>query len=106
MPLKKIRDIMFHSSVRFVILLILAIVIIPVYALLAFLLAPNWWISLLIFISILPSGLFAWNYWVTLERLKESIRIRRYIKTDNKKFLQLKEIHKNLSDNLKKFVVK
>ncbi|MBA4323214.1 MAG: hypothetical protein C0408_10395, partial [Odoribacter sp.] len=49
--LRKVSDIQFHSSLRYSISLLLAMVLMPVYLILAFSIVSPWWLAALIFIS-------------------------------------------------------
>jgi len=102
LPLSKIKDIMFHSTVRFVLSLALAIVLIPLYAILSFILIPVWWISLLTFLSIIPAGLFAWNYFLTWQKIREGLRVRRYYIRKNPEFRVLLGTYRELMSDLNK----
>ncbi len=90
-PLKKIADRQFHSSVRFVVSLLLTFVFIPLYAVIAFLLLKPWWIALAVVISIPFSGLLAWNWSLIFWRVVEGFRIRWFMITKNSIFKELKE---------------
>jgi len=102
LPLPKIKDVMFHSTVRFVISLALAILLIPIYAILSFVLIPVWWISLLTFLSIIPAGIFAWNYFLTWQGIREGLRVRRYYRRKNPEFRALQDTYKELMSDLNK----
>jgi 1-acyl-sn-glycerol-3-phosphate acyltransferase len=95
-PIKKIADIQFHSSIKYSISLALAIVLMPVYLILCFALISPWWLAIIIFISIPVSGLFAWSYYLLFRRIRGGIRIRRMIRKKNEDFLLLKRNHEEL----------
>lgn len=95
-PLKKVRDIQFHSSLRYTISLMLAIVLMPAYLILSFALVSPWWFAILIFISIPLTGLFSWSYYLLLRRISGGLRIRHMIRQKNEDFLLLKKNHDEL----------
>jgi 1-acyl-sn-glycerol-3-phosphate acyltransferase len=90
LPLKSIKDIMFHGSVRYVLSLVLGLIFLPVYAVITFIFIPMWWLALITVILIIPSGIFAWNYTLMWEKLLERIRVRKYINRKNIDYTQLK----------------
>lgn len=94
--LKKVPDIQFHSSLRYTISLMLAIVLLPVYLILSFALVSPWWLAILIFISIPLAGLFSWNYYLLLRRIKGGLRIRHMMRKKNEDFILLKNNHAEL----------
>lgn len=102
LPLKNVKDIMFHGSIRYVISLVLALIFLPVYALIAFLLIPHWWLALIVLLLIIPAGIFAWNYVLMWNKLREGIRVRKYENRNNKKYRQLKEEYSHLLDDISK----
>ena len=93
---RKILDIQFHATMRYGISLTLAIIFLPVYLLLSFIIFPNWWVAIPIFLSLPLSGLFAWNYFLQFKRIRGGFRIRKYIKHNNPEYSLLKENHKEL----------
>jgi 1-acyl-sn-glycerol-3-phosphate acyltransferase len=94
--IKKVIDIQFHSSIRYAISLVLAIVLLPLYLILSFVLISPWWLSILIFISIPLSGLFAWSYYLLSRRIRGGLRIRSMIRRNDEDFLLLKKNHDEL----------
>lgn len=86
----KIKDPQFHSSIRFGLSFALATVFLPVYLILSFVLFSPWWVSLLIFISLPLSGLFAWNYYLLYQRIRGGFRINRLISAKDRKFIELR----------------
>lgn len=98
LPLKRIADRQFHSSVRFVVSLLLTFVFMPLYTLIAFLLLKPWWLALAIVISIPFSGLLAWNWSLLYGRIAEGFRIRGFISTGNTVFKELKGDYDSLMD--------
>jgi len=95
-PLKKVQDIQFHSSLRYTISLMLAIVLMPVYLILSFAIVSPWWFAILIFISIPLTGLFSWSYYLLLRRISGGLRIRHMIRKKNEDFFLLKRNHDEL----------
>ena len=102
LPLRSVKDEAFHSSVRFVISLLLGLIFLPVYAILAFIFMPTWWMALLLFLLIPPSGIFAWNYVLIWQKLRERVRVRKYINRGNPEYRILKTIYKELRQELEK----
>jgi 1-acyl-sn-glycerol-3-phosphate acyltransferase/uncharacterized membrane protein len=94
--IRKVSDIQFHSSLRYSISLLLAIVLLPVYLILCFALISPWWLAIIIFISIPSTGLFAWNYYRLFRRIKGGFRIRQMIRKKNEEFLLLQKNHDEL----------
>jgi 1-acyl-sn-glycerol-3-phosphate acyltransferase len=95
-PLKKVRDIQFHSSLKYSISLILAIVLLPVYLLVSMLVVSPWWLGLIVFVSIPLSGLFAWNYYLLFRRILGGLRIRNLIRKNDEDCLLLVKNHQEL----------
>jgi 1-acyl-sn-glycerol-3-phosphate acyltransferase len=95
-PLKKVRDIQFHSSLRYTISLMLAIILMPVYLILSFAIVSPWWFAILVFISIPLTGLFSWSYYLLLRRISGGLRIRHMIRKKNEDFFLLKRNHDEL----------
>jgi len=102
LPLKSIKDRMFHGSIRYVISLVLGLIFLPVYAIIAFILVPVWWIALIIVLLIIPSGIFAWNYTLMWEKLLERIRVRKYINRKNPEYSVLRDEYAALLDDIRK----
>jgi hypothetical protein len=94
--IKKVIDIQFHSSIRYAISLVLAIVLLPVYLILSFVLITPWWLAILIFISIPVAGLFSWSYYLLLRRIIGGLRIRNMMRKGNEEYLLLKKNHDEL----------
>jgi hypothetical protein len=95
-PIKKIADIQFHSSIKYSISLILAIVLLPIYLILSFAIVSPWWLAVLVFISIPLAGLFSWSYYLLSRRIRGGLRIRHMIRKKNEEFLLLKRNHDEL----------
>ena len=102
LPLRNVKDLAFHSSVRFIISLLLGLVFLPVYAILAFIFMPTWWMALILFLLIPPSGIFAWNYILIWQKLRERVRVRKYINRGNPEYRILKTIYVELKQDLEK----
>jgi 1-acyl-sn-glycerol-3-phosphate acyltransferase len=96
LQIPKIRDPQFHSSIRYGISLLLALVLLPVFFILSVILFSSWWLGLLMFLSLPLSGLFAWNYYLQFRRILGGFRIRSYIKHNNKEFELLRKNHNEL----------
>lgn len=100
-PLKKIADQQFHSSVRYVVSLLLAFVFMPVYGILSFTLLKPWWLALIVFVSIPVSGLIAWNWTLLFRRVVEGFRIRRFVGSKNTTFYELRQDYTELMKMIK-----
>jgi 1-acyl-sn-glycerol-3-phosphate acyltransferase len=98
LQLSKILDPQFHSSVRYGLSLILALVFVPLYFIISMIIFTPWWLGMLVFISLPVSGLFAWNYSLQFRRIIGGFRIRKLIKEKKKEFDLLKRNHKELVD--------
>lgn len=94
--IRKMKDIQFHSSVRYGVSLAIAIIFIPVFLILSFVIFSPWWLSLLIFLSLPTTGLFAWNYILFFRRIKGGFRIRNYKRTKREEYFELKNKHDEL----------
>ncbi len=100
LPLKNIKDIMFHGSVRYVISLVLGIIFLPIYAIIAFVFIPVWWIATIAVILIIPAGIFAWNYSLIWQKLIERIRVRKYANRKNPEYMLLRKEYSCLLDEI------
>jgi 1-acyl-sn-glycerol-3-phosphate acyltransferase len=96
LQIRKIRDPQFHSSIRFALSLILAIIFLPVYLFLSLIIFSSWGEGLIIFLTLPLSGLFAWNYYLQFRRIIGGFRIRNLIKTNDKDFNLLRKNHSEL----------
>ncbi|HVN58568.1 MAG TPA: 1-acyl-sn-glycerol-3-phosphate acyltransferase [Bacteroidales bacterium] len=96
LSLKNIRDVQFHSSIRYTISLFLAFVLMPMYLILSFVIFSPWWLALAIFISIPFAGLYAWNYHLLYNRITGGFRIRKYIRKGNKEYEELRSSYDEL----------
>jgi len=93
LQIRKIRDPQFHSSVRYGLSLILAIIFLPVFLILSLIIFSSWGIGILIFLTLPLSGLFAWNYYLQFRRIIGGFRIRNYIIHKDKEFDLLRLNH-------------
>jgi len=96
LQIRKIRDPQFHSSVRYGLSLILAIIFLPVFLILSLIIFSSWGIGILIFLTLPLSGLFAWNYYLQFRRIIGGFRIRNYIIHKDKEFDLLRLNHNEL----------
>lgn len=96
LQIPKIRDPQFHSSIRYGLSLILAILFLPVYLFLSIFIFSSWWLGLAIFLSLPLSGLFAWNYFIQFRRIKGGFRVRNFVKQRNSEFALLRMSHTEL----------
>ena len=96
LQIPKIRDIQFHSSIRYGISLCLALVFLPVFLIVCLIIFSPWWLALLIFVSLPLSGLFAVNYSLEFRRIIGGFRIRKYLKNNNTEYITLKKDHDEL----------
>ncbi len=92
---RKIRDLQFHATMRYGISFVLALILLPIFLFLIYLIFQNWIIAVLVFLSLPISGLFAWNYIQFFRRLRARFRIRKYKAGENENFSSLQ---KNYSD--------
>jgi 1-acyl-sn-glycerol-3-phosphate acyltransferase len=102
MSIRKVKDIQFHSSLRYAISLMLAIVLLPIYLILSFVFVSPWWLAIVIFLSIPLAGLFSWNYYLLFRRIIGGLRIRKMIRNKNEDFLLLKNNHTELVNLISK----
>lgn len=96
LQISKIKDPQFHSSVRYGLSLGLAIIFLPVYLIVCLLVFSQWWVALLVFLSLPLSGLFAWNYYLVYKRLKERFRIRTLSLQKDSKYMELRKRYNDL----------
>lgn len=96
LQIPKIRDMQFHSSIRYGISLCLALVFLPVFLIVCLIVFSPWWLALLIFVSLPLSGLFAVNYSLEFRRIIGGFRIRKYLKNNNTEYMALKKDHDEL----------
>jgi len=96
LQIRKIKDLQFHSSIRFGISLALAFIFLPVYLIISLLFFSPLWLSLVIFMTIPLAGIFAWNYNIVFRRIIGGFRVRKYIKNKNADYASLKKNHDEL----------
>ncbi|MEI6049700.1 MAG: 1-acyl-sn-glycerol-3-phosphate acyltransferase [Bacteroidota bacterium] len=96
LQIPKIRDPQFHSSIRYGISLVLALVLLPVFLILSLIIFSSWWLGFVIFLTLPLSGLFAWNYYLQYRRIIGGFRVRNYIKNKDKEFDLLSRNHNEL----------
>ena len=96
LQIRKIKDLQFHSSIRFVISLALAFIFLPVYLILSLLIFSPWWLAIIIFSTILLAGIFAWNFNILFRRIIGGFRVRKYLSNSNKDYAALKKNHDEL----------
>ena len=92
----KIKDIQFHGTFMYGISIALALVILPLYLVLSFIIFSPWWLAILVFLTFPFSGLFAWNYAILFRRIIGGFRIRDFIRNKNGDYLNLKKNHNEL----------
>jgi len=90
LKVRKIKDIQFQSSVRYGLSLVLSFIFIPFFLVLSFLIFSPWWLSVLVFLTLPIAGLFAWNYPFLYRRVLGGFRTRKFIRSNNKEYLNLK----------------
>jgi 1-acyl-sn-glycerol-3-phosphate acyltransferase len=90
LSIKNIRDVQFHSSIKYAISLFVALVLMPIYLILSFVLFSPWWLAASIFISVPFAGLFAWSYHLLYRRITGGLRIRSYIRKGNGEYAELR----------------
>lgn len=96
LQIRKIKDIQFHGSIKYGMSLALALILTPIFLLLSFIIFSPWWLSILIFMTLPLSGLFAWNYYLFFRRIKGGFRIRKYVSEKNDIYRTLKEKYTEL----------
>jgi len=94
--IRKIKDLQFHSSIRFGLSIALAFVFLPVYLIISLLIFSPWWIAFIIFLTIPVAGIFAWNYNILFRRIIGGFRFRKYIKDKNHDYLELRKNYDEL----------
>jgi 1-acyl-sn-glycerol-3-phosphate acyltransferase len=96
LQIRKIRDVQFHSSIRYGLSLVLAFFFLPLYLILSLIICSSWWVGILIFFTLPLSGLFAWNYNLQYRRIMGGFRIRKLIKEKSSVFDNVKKDHTEL----------
>jgi 1-acyl-sn-glycerol-3-phosphate acyltransferase len=90
LSLKNIRDVQFHSSIRYTISLFMALVLMPIYLILSFVFFSPWWLAIAVFVSVPFAGLFAWSYHLLFRRISGGLRIRNYVRSKNREYSELR----------------
>ena len=96
LQIRKIKDLQFHSTMRFGISLALAFVFLPVYLILCLALISPWWLAFLIFLTIPAAGIFAWNFNILVRRIMGGFRLRKYKKLKNPGYAALRKNYDEL----------
>jgi len=96
LQIRKIRDPQFHSSIKYAISLILALIFLPLYLIISLILFSSWWIGIAVFLTLPLSGLFAWNYYIQFRRIIGGFRVRNLIRNKNSEFDLLRKSHSEL----------
>jgi 1-acyl-sn-glycerol-3-phosphate acyltransferase len=96
LQIRKVRDIQFHSSVKYGLSLILALVFLPVYLIISFIIFSPWWLAVLIYVTLPLTGLFAWYYYLEFRRITGGFRIKKYQWNNNREYALLKKNHDEL----------
>ena len=96
LQIRKIKDLQFHSSVKYGISLALAFVFLPLYLILSLILVSPWWLGILIFLSLPLSGLFAWDYSLLFKRIKGGFKLRKLILNGDEEFEILRNNHQEM----------
>ena len=96
LKIRKMKDIQFHSSVRYGISLVIALIFLPVILILLLALVSPLWLAILVFLSLPLAGLFAWNYILVLRRIIGGFRIWKYKREKRKEYFDLKKNHEEL----------
>jgi len=96
LQIRKIKDLQFHSSIRFGLSLVLAFIFMPVYLIIALLIFSPWWLAVIIFLTIPVAGIFAWNYNILFRRIIGGFRLREYVKEKNPDYLVLRNNYDEL----------
>lgn len=94
--LKRIKDKQFYSTVIYTVSLFLAILFLPVYLILLLIIVSPWWLSVLAFMTIPLTGIYAWNYRILVSRIKGLLKIKKFDKSKRTDYLQLKKDYDNL----------
>ncbi len=95
--IRKIKDLQFHSTMRFGISFVLALVLFPVYLIVCLLLFSPWWFAMILFLGIPLAGLFAWNYNLLFRRILGGLRIIRLKMQNRNDYRRLKENYDDLT---------
>jgi 1-acyl-sn-glycerol-3-phosphate acyltransferase len=84
------KDHHFHSSIKYTVSLLLAMLFLPVFLIFSLIFVKPVWMSLLVFLTVPLSGLFAWSYWMLFKRIAGGFRIRSLIRSGNNSFIDLR----------------
>lgn len=90
LEIRKIKDLQFHSSIRFGLSLALAFIFMPVYLIICLIIFSPWWLALIIFMTIPVAGIFAWNYNLLFRRIIGGFRLKHYIGNKDPDYLALR----------------
>jgi len=96
LKIRNMKDTQFHSSIRYGISLVIALVFLPVILILLLVIISPWWLAILIFLSLPLAGLFAWNYILLFRRIIGGFRIWNYKRKKEKEYYDLKKNHEEL----------
>lgn len=96
LQIRMVKDVHFHSSIKFGMSLALALIFSPIFLALSFIIFSPWWLSLIIFMTLPLSGLFAWYYYLFYRRITGGFRIRKYMRNKNNDYKILKEKNSEL----------
>lgn len=96
LKIRKIKDIQFHSSLRFGFSFVLAFIFMPLYLIISLLIFSPWWLAVIIFLTIPVAGIFAWNYNILFRRITGGFRVRKYIREQNSEYLALRKNYNDL----------
>lgn len=93
---RKIQDIQFHGSFRYVLSLALAFVFLPIYLIISLIIFKPLWLGLAIFTTIPLAGIFSWNYNILYRRIIGGFRVRNYLNSGNENYSRLKNSYDEL----------
>ncbi len=96
LQIRKVKDIQFHASVKYGLSLMLALVFLPLYLIIAFLIFSPWWLAVLIYVTLPLTGLYAWYYLLEFRRITGGFRIKKYKWNNNMEYALLKKNYDEL----------
>ncbi len=96
--LKKVKDLQFHTSIKFFISIILSLIIYPIHSLVLLLITGEWTWSLIYLISLPLTALFANKYRYSWIEFKNNIKLWAF--SNSKEFKAYKELKKELDKEL------
>ncbi len=99
---KKLKDVMFASSLQYGLSLLISFILMPIYGVLAFILIKPWWLALAAFLAIPVSGIFAWNWNLLAKRVYGGFHIRNLIRKNNESYIKLKTNYRDLLERVSK----